>query len=111
VCVRQCVLLLLTHSAAVFVEDSISNHSQPPYSSGLLRITLGVLVSKVVILLPKKKFDRTQQHVSQPYQKRIFRGACSSGRTTGASVYVQKGSSLRVIRLGFIHIFFPADYV
>jgi hypothetical protein len=33
--------------------------------------------------------------------KRIFRGAHSNGSTTGASVFVQKDSTLRMIRFGF----------
>jgi hypothetical protein len=51
--------------------------------------------------------EEIQQNVtvfSQPYQKRISRGVSSNGRTAGVNVYVQRGSNLKVTRLGFIHV-------
>jgi hypothetical protein len=53
-----------------------------------------------------RKFNVMQQQVAEPYQKRVSRGASSNHRTTGASVYVQKGSTSRVTRLVSLHVFF-----
>jgi len=43
--------------------------------------------------------------------KEHFQGASSSGRTTGASVKVQKSSSLNMTTLCVIHITFTTNYV
>jgi hypothetical protein len=42
--------------------------------------------------------------------KEDFRGASSSGRSTGRSVYMQRCSSLRVIGLGFCTWSFATNY-
>jgi hypothetical protein len=64
------------------------------------------LGSKITVLHLQKKFNRTSQLVSHLSQKRTFRGASSNSSTAGAGVHEQKGSTSRVIGLGFIHILF-----
>jgi hypothetical protein len=42
------------------------------------------------------------QQGTQAYHKRTSRGVSSNSRLTGAKAFVEKGSTLRVTRLGFI---------
>jgi hypothetical protein len=46
---------------------------------------------KVTVLHPRKKFNRLEQQISQPYQKTTSRNASSNVRTAGASALSAEG--------------------
>jgi hypothetical protein len=52
-------------------------------------------------LYPKKKFNRTQQQVSQPYQERTSSIASHNGRTRAEAVHVQKRHTLTITNILF----------
>lgn len=68
------------------------------------------LDSRVITLLSQETFNILQQQGWWPRQKRTCRNVSSNIRTTRASVYVQKGSTSRMTRLGFTHILFAINY-
>jgi hypothetical protein len=91
------------------VKNQIQTISQPPYFScsrsvqllAFPRHTTGLRRMLLSFLCLQKKFKRRQQRHSWSYRKWTCRKASRKIRTAGASVYAQKGSALRVTRLGF----------
>ena len=98
---------------------------QLTHSPHLLRRTSGSfktskLGSKATVLHLLMEFSHNFSHTQNirdvtasltAIPKEHFQGATNSGRTTGASVKVQKSSSLKMTRLCVIHITFTTNYV
>jgi hypothetical protein len=98
-----------SHCAAILVKNLIP--TIPSYHIFQIISTSGSLQDatvgwNVITFHSYKKVNRMCQQVSQLYQTRTSRGASCKDRTTGASVYVKKGTASRVTRLGCIHIIF-----
>lgn len=92
-------------NTALFNDEPNSNNPQPLHSPGITLCNFWLLLTsrlalKVVVLYPKKKFNRTWQQVSQPYQERNSSGASHNGTRAG-TVYVQKRHTLTITNILF----------
>lgn len=79
----------IPHNTALFNDKPNSNHPPQPLDSPDLTLCnfwlllTSRLAFKVIVLYLKKKFNRTWQQVSQPYQKMTSSGASHNGTRAG----------------------------